>query len=75
MKVTIERKEKVEVEVQLPLFTKDKHHYYMLNENKSIVLFVGEDDYSISVNNYLMQFQVLVNLHLLLVMSLMPLLT
>ena len=56
MKVTIERKEKVEVEVNLPLFTKDKHHYYMLTENKSIVLFVGEDDYSISVNNYLMQY-------------------
>ena len=41
---TIERKEKVQVEVQLPMFTKQSYHYYMVEETRTTVLFFGEND-------------------------------
>ena len=47
MKITIERKEKVQVEVQLPLFTKQSYHYYMIEESRTTVLFFGENEQSI----------------------------
>lgn len=56
MKITIERKEKVQVEVQLPLFTKQSYHYYMVEETRTTCLFLGDHEHSITVTEYMMQF-------------------
>lgn len=56
MKITIERKEKVQVEVQLPMFTKQSYHYYMVEESRTTVLFSGENEQSITVTQHMMQY-------------------
>jgi hypothetical protein len=56
MKITIERKEKVQMEVQLPLFTKQNYHYYMVEETRTTVLFLGEFEHSIQVTQHMMQY-------------------
>lgn len=56
MKVTIERKEKVEVEVNLPLFTKDKYYYYMIEENRTTTVLYHKDEVIIQMVSYTMQF-------------------
>ena len=56
MKITIERKEKVQLEVQLPMFTKQSYHYYMVEESRTTVLFFGENEQSITVTQYMMQY-------------------
>lgn len=56
MKIIIERKEKVQVEVQLPLFTKQSYHYYMIEESRTTVLFFGENEQSITVTQHMMQY-------------------
>ena len=57
MKITIEKKERVEIEVQLPTYRKSSHHYYMIDENKSICVYNGtEKNYSIEINEYMMRF-------------------
>ena len=44
MKVTIERKEKVEIEVTLPLFTKDGNRYWKIEENQTIQVCLWSDE-------------------------------
>lgn len=56
MKITIERKEKVQVEVQLPMFSKQSYHYYMVEESRTTVLFFGENEQSITVTQHMMQY-------------------
>ena len=56
MKITIERKEKVQVEVQLPLFTKQSYHYYMIEESRTTCLFLGDNEHSITVTQHMMQY-------------------
>ena len=56
MKITIERKEKVVVEVQLPYFSKNHYHYYMVEETRTTVLFFGENESSITVTQHMMQY-------------------
>lgn len=56
MKITIERKEKLQVEVQLPMFTKQSYHYYMVEETRTTVLFFGENEQSITVTQHMMQY-------------------
>ena len=56
MKITIERKEKVQLEVQLPMFTKQSYHYYMVEESRTTVLFFGENEQSITVTQHMMQY-------------------
>ena len=56
MKITIERKEKVQVEVQLPMFTKQSYHYYMVEETRTTVLFFGENEQSITVTQHMMHY-------------------
>ena len=57
MKITIEKKERVEIEVQLPAYRKSNNHFYMIAENKTICVFNPSDNiYSIEVNDYMMKF-------------------
>ena len=56
MKITIERKEKVVVEVQLPYFSKNHYHYYMVEKSRTTVLFFGEHESSITVTQHMMQY-------------------
>ena len=56
MKITIERKEKVQVEVELPLFTKLSYHYYMIEESRTTCLFLGDHEHSITVTQHMMQY-------------------
>ena len=56
MKITIERKEKVQVEVQLPLFTKQSYHYYMIEETRTTCLFLGGHEHSITVTQHVLQY-------------------
>ena len=56
MKITIERKEKVQVEVELPMFTKQSYHYYMVEETRTTVLFFGENEQSITVTQHMLQY-------------------
>jgi hypothetical protein len=56
MKIKIERKQEVEMEVQLPLFTKDKHHYYRIDVNETLILFAGYTECTITLNDYMMNF-------------------
>jgi hypothetical protein len=56
MKITIEKKESVEIEVQLPTYRKSKNHFYKLEENKTTCVYEGIGSYSIEVNEYCMKF-------------------
>jgi len=58
MKITIERKEKVEVEVQLPYYSKTTCHYFKIEENKTTCVnyYDSLDSYGIDVNNYQQKF-------------------
>lgn len=57
MKITVEKKERVEIEVTLPTYRRSSHHYYKVDENKSICVYFGGDSaYSIEVNEYMMRY-------------------
>jgi hypothetical protein len=57
MKITIEKKEKIEIEIELPVYRKSSHHYYKIDENKSVCVYNGtEGSYSIEINEYMMKF-------------------
>lgn len=57
MKITIERKEKVEVEVQLPYYSKTTCHYFKIEENKTTCVdYYDLVSYGIEVNNYQQKF-------------------
>ena len=56
MKVTIEKTEKVEIEVQLPLFTKDGNRYWKIEENQTIQICIWSDEVMIKKVNFSMSF-------------------
>lgn len=56
MKVTIEKTEKVDIEVQLPLFTKDGNRYWKIEENQSIQICLWNDEISIKKIDWAMSF-------------------
>ena len=49
MKITIERKEKVEVEVQLPYYSKTTCHYFKIEENKTTCIYYPENTKSFGI--------------------------
>lgn len=52
MKVTIEKTEKVEIDIQLPYFSKGSGHYYKVEKNQTIILFNTKYDfYSLEVKD------------------------
>lgn len=61
MKVTIEKTEKVEVDVQLPYFSTGCGHYYKVEENKTTIVYNKDDYFSIEVKdvvfNYALGFE------------------
>lgn len=57
MKITIERKEKVEVEVQLPYYSKTTCHFFKIEEDKTTcVNYYDLVSFGIEVNNYQQKF-------------------
>ena len=44
MKVTIDKTEKVEIEVKLPLFTKDGSRYWKIEENQTTQICIWSDE-------------------------------
>jgi len=56
MKITIERKEKIEIEVNLPAFRKNLFHFYKIEENKTTTVFESYQSYSIDVREFIMQY-------------------
>lgn len=57
MKATIEVLQKIEVEYELPFYSKDVIHYYKLEHHRTtIVTNTQYSSNSISFNNYMMDF-------------------
>jgi len=56
MKVTIEKKETMEIEVQLPLFTKDKERYYKIEENKTTIICLWSNEVSVKITDFAMSY-------------------
>jgi hypothetical protein len=56
MKVTIEKKETMEIEVQLPLFTKDKERYYKIEENKTTIICFWSNEVSVKITEFAMSY-------------------
>jgi hypothetical protein len=56
MKITIEKKESVEIEVQLPTYVKNNNHYFKIEENKTTSIYNSEKNYEIEINEYMMRF-------------------
>jgi len=56
MKVTIEKKETMEIEVQLPLFTKDKERYYKIEENKTTIICLWSNEVSVKITEFAMSY-------------------
>lgn len=56
MKVTVEKTEKVEIEVQLPLFTKDKERYYKIEENKTTIICLWSNEVSVKITEFAMNY-------------------
>jgi hypothetical protein len=56
MKVTVEKTEKVEIEVQLPLFTKDKERYYKIEENKTTIICLWSNEVSVKITEFAMSY-------------------
>lgn len=56
MKVTIDKIETVELEVQLPMFTKDKNYYYKICDKKTIIVNNSEFESSITIHDYMSKY-------------------
>ncbi len=56
MKVTIEKTEKFEIEVTLPLFTKDGNRYWKIEENQTIQVCLWSDEVLIKKIEWAMQY-------------------
>lgn len=56
MKVTIDKTEKVEIEVTLPLFTKDGNRYWKIEENQTIQVCLWTDEISIKKTGWAMSY-------------------
>jgi hypothetical protein len=56
MKVTIDKTEKVEIEVQLPLFTKDGNRYWKIEENQTIQVCLWSDEIMIKKVDWTMEY-------------------
>jgi hypothetical protein len=56
MKVTVEKTEKVEIEVQLPLFTKDKERYYKIEDNRTTIICLWSNEVSVKITDFAMSY-------------------
>ena len=56
MKVTVEKTEKVEIEVELPLFTKDKERYYKIEENKTTIICLWSNEVNVKITEFAMNY-------------------
>lgn len=56
MKVTIEKKEKVEIEVTLPLFSKHINTYYKVEETQTTQISIWQDEVSVKVHRWAMEY-------------------
>ena len=56
MKVTVEKTEKVQIEVQLPLFTKDKERYYKIEENKTTIICFWSNEVNVKITEFAMNY-------------------
>lgn len=56
MKVTIDKTEKVEIEVQLPLFTKNNTAYYKIEENKTTQICIWTNEINIKIVDWAMEY-------------------
>lgn len=54
MKITIEKTQKVEVEISFPYYTKDAYHYFkFIDEYTCVSLYLGIDAFTISKTVFL----------------------
>ena len=56
MKVTVEKTERVEIEVQLPLFTKNGNRYWKIEENNTIQICLWTDEVMIKKVDWSMEY-------------------
>jgi hypothetical protein len=56
MKVTIDKTEKVEIEVTLPLFTKDGNRYWKIEEHQTIHICLWSDEVIIKKIDWAMNY-------------------
>jgi hypothetical protein len=56
MKITIEKREAIEVEVNLPAYRKKGSHLFKIEEKKSTTIYNTECEYQIQVNDYMMRY-------------------
>jgi hypothetical protein len=56
MKVTIEKIERVEIEVQLPLFTKNGNRYWKIEENNTTQICLWTDEVMIKKVDWSMEY-------------------
>lgn len=56
MKVIIDKTEKVEIEVTLPLFTKDGNRYWKIEENQTIQVCLWSDEIMIKKIDWAMNY-------------------
>jgi hypothetical protein len=56
MKVTIEKTERVEIEVQLPLFTKNGNRYWKIEENNTTQICLWTDEVMIKKVDWSMEY-------------------
>ena len=56
MKITIEKKEMVEIEISFPRYARSGSHYYKIEENQTIVLFVSDMEHSFTVHGYMSKY-------------------
>ncbi|MEY2869443.1 MAG: hypothetical protein RIR01_1934 [Bacteroidota bacterium] len=56
MKITIEKKEMVEIEISFPRYARNGSHYYKIEENQTTVLFVSDMEHSFTVHGYMSKY-------------------
>jgi hypothetical protein len=56
MKVTVEKTERVEIEVQLPLFTKNGNRYWKIEENNTTQICLWTDEVMIKKVDWSMEY-------------------
>jgi hypothetical protein len=56
MKITIEKKDLVEIEISLPRYARSGSHYYKIEENQTTVLFVSDMEHSFTAYGYMSKY-------------------
>lgn len=56
MKVTIQKTENVQIEVQLPLFVKDTNRYYKIEEKKTTQISFWQDEINVRYFNWALEY-------------------